>query len=309
MSGKSCESRSPYKVNWHVAPILLILSPAWAPPAAMDSLSATQNGDSDSESGRPESLSLSASASTAKEHDRALRILYSAQKRRTRETHKRRDKILKAQAGRRRRSITSSESGERNLEHHGVEVDGTEGGSDMGAHLHRRMTRAMVDAEEEDSGSESGEEWGGIKSADPENPQNRPMDEDTAISKGDTRALDSDSVSEEDTVTSSDEPGATQSIAGTYLPDHLFVAALAQSRPRNDMRPSRITHKARSTNKKRRRPPARAKDVVVGWVAMSQSFSSMNKTSSQAHVPSAPCHHLRRLYLSMPSHLLVLRNS
>lgn len=251
------ESRSPYKVSWHVAPILLILSQAWAPPAAMDS--ATQNGDSDSESGQPESLSLSASASAAKEHDHALRILYSAQKRRTRETHKRRDEILKAQAGWRRCSITSSESGERNLDH-GVEVDDIEGGSDMDAHLHRRMTRAMGDAEEEDSGSESGEEWGGIKSADPKNFQNYPM-EDTTISRGDTRALDSDSVEEEDTVTNSDDPGATQSITGTYLPDHLFVAALAQARPRTDVR---LTPKARSTNKKRRRPPARAKDAVVG---------------------------------------------
>jgi hypothetical protein len=231
--------------------------------------SATQNGDSDSESAHPETLSLSVSASTAKEHDRALRILYAAQKRRTRETHKRRDEFLKAQAGQRRRSVASSENGERNLKHHGVEVDVIEGGSDMDAHLHRRMTRAMGDAEEEDSGGESGEEWGGIKSADPENFQSGQKYEDTAISKGDTRALDSDSVSEEDTVAGSDDPGATQSTLGTYLPDHLFAAALAKSRPRNDVRLSQTTPKARSTNKKRRRLPARAKDVVVGWVPIS----------------------------------------
>jgi hypothetical protein len=278
--------------------------------------SATQNGDSDSESAQPESFSLSASASTAKEHDRTLRILYASQKLRTRETHKRRDEILKAQAGQRLRSIASSESGERNLEHHGVEVDDIEGGSDMDARLHRRMTRAMGDAEEEDSGSESGGEWGGIKSADPENFQkfqNRPKYEDTAISKGDTRALDSDIVPEDDTVAGSDDPGATQSTAGTYLPDHLFATALAKSRPRNDVRPSRTTPKARTTNKKRRHLPARTKDVVVGWVPMSQSFSSMKKTPSTAHVLSAPCHHLRQLYLSLhlerPSHPRVSRNS
>ena len=272
---------SPYKVDRARGPILSILSPGWAPPAAMNS--ATQNGDSDSESGRPESLPLSASASTAKEHDRALRILYAAQKRRTRETNKRRDEILKAQAGGRRRSIASSESGERNLEHHGVETDDIEGGSDMDARLHRRMTRAMGDAEEEVEpvcGSESGEEWGGIKSADPENFQNRPMDEDMAISKGDTRALDSDSDSEDDSI-NSDDRSASQSTADKYLPDHLFAAALAKSKPRNGGRPSRTTPKARSTNKKRRRPHARTKDVVVGWVLISQYFCSMNKASSQ----------------------------
>jgi hypothetical protein len=216
--------------------------------------SATQNAD---ESAQPESLSLSASASTAKGHDRALRVIYAAQKRRTRETNKRRDEILKAQAGRRRRP---TESGERNLEHHGVEVDDIEGGSDMGARLHRRMTRAMDDAEEEMeqvSGSESGEEWCGIKSADPESFQS---DEDMAISKGDTRALDSDGLVEGDSV---------QSTAGKYLPDHLFAVALAKSRPRDNVRPSRTTPKARSTTKKRRHPHARAKDVVVGWVSIS----------------------------------------
>jgi hypothetical protein len=227
--------------------------------------SATQNGDSDSESGRPESLSLSASASKSKEHDRTLKIHCASQKRRTRETNKRRDEILKAQAGRRRRSIASSERGERNLEHHGVEADDIEGGSDMDARLHRRMTRAMGDAEEEVelvSGSESGGEWGGIKSADPENFQNRRM-EDTAILKGDTRALDSDRVSDEDGV-GSDDSSAAQSTAGKYLPDHLFAAALAKSRPRDCVRPSQTTPKARSNNKKRRHPHARAKDVVVG---------------------------------------------
>jgi hypothetical protein len=224
------------------------------------------NADSDSDSGQPESLSLSASASTAKGHDRALRIIYAAQKRRTRETNKRRDEILKAQAGRRR--TAPNESGERNLEHHGVEVDDIEGGSDMDARLRRRMTRAMGDAEEEMeqvSGSESGEEWCGIRSADPERFQSHPTDEDTAISKGDTRALDSDSVMEGD----SDDPSAVQSTAGKYLPDHLFAVALAKSRPTNSVRPSRTTPKARSTTKKRRHPHARAKDVVVGWVSIS----------------------------------------
>ena len=227
--------------------------------------SATQNGDSDSESGRPESLSLSASASKAKERDRALKIHYASQKRKTRETNKRRDDFLKAQAGR-RGSIASSERGERNPEHHGVEADDIEGGSDMDVRLHRRMTRAMGDAEEEVelvSGSESGGEWGGIKSADPENFRNRRMDEDTAISKGDTRALDSDRVSDEGGV-GSDDSSAIQSTTAKYLPDHLFTAALTKSRPSDCVRPSQTTPKARSNNKKRRHPHARAKDVVVG---------------------------------------------
>ncbi|KAF8269418.1 hypothetical protein EI94DRAFT_1725228 [Lactarius quietus] len=237
---------------------------------------ATQNGDSDSESGQPESLSLSASASAARERDRALRILHTTQKRRAKETNKRRAQILKAQAGRRRCSIASSESGERNLEHHGVEVDDIEGGSDMDARLHRRMTRAMGDAEEMGRvcGSESGVEWGGIKSADPENFQNHPMDEDTAISKGDTRALHS-----EESSASSDDPSAVQSTAGKYLPAHLFAAALAKSRPSNDVRPYRTTPKVRSTSKKRRRPHARAKDVVDG----TRTFRTLS--SSPASIP------------------------
>ncbi|KAH9055130.1 hypothetical protein EDB83DRAFT_2521340 [Lactarius deliciosus] len=221
---------------------------------------ATQNGNSDSESGRPESLSLSASASTAKGHDRALRILYAAQKRRIRETNKRRDEILKAQAGWRRRSmIAPGENGERDLEHHEVEVDDIEGGSDMDARLLRRMTRAMGEAEEETeqvSGSESGEEWRSIKSADPESFQSHPADEDMPISSGDTGALDTEGDS-----VSSDDPGAVQSTASKYLPDHLFAAALE---PRTNVRPSRTTPKARSTTKKRRPPHSRAKDVVVG---------------------------------------------
>ncbi|KAH9003288.1 hypothetical protein EDB86DRAFT_2826470 [Lactarius hatsudake] len=221
---------------------------------------ATQNGNSDSDSGQPESLSLSASASTAKGHDRALRILYAAQKRRIRETNKRRDEILKAQAGRRRRSmIAPGENGERDLEHHEVEVDDIEGGSDMDARLLRRMTRAMGEAEEETeqaSGSESGEEWRGIKSADPENFQSHPADEDMPISSGDTGALDTEG--------DSDDPGAEQSTARKYLPDHLFAAALEKSGPRNNVRPSRTTPEARSTTKRRRPPHSRAKDVVVG---------------------------------------------
>ncbi|KAH9029383.1 hypothetical protein EDB84DRAFT_1562849 [Lactarius hengduanensis] len=224
---------------------------------------ATQNGNSDSESGQPESLSLSASASTAKGHDRALKILYAAQKRRIRETNKRRDEILKAQAGRRRRSmIAPGENGERDLEHHEVEVDDIEGGSDMDARLLRRMTRAMGEAEEETeqvSGSESGEEWGGIKSADPESFQSHPADEDMPISSGDMGALDTEGDS-----VSSDDPGAVQSTASKYLPDHLFAAALEKSGRRNNVRPSRTTPKARSTTKKRRPPHSRAKDVVVG---------------------------------------------
>ncbi len=268
------------------------IKPRLGSTAAMDSATQNSPGDSDSDSGQPESLSLSASASTAKGRNHALRILYSAQKRRIRETNKRRDEILKAQAGRRRRSmIASSESGERDLEHHGVEVDDIEGGSDMDTRLLRRMTRAMGEAEEETeqvSGSESGEEWGGIKSADPESFQSHPADEDIAISKGDTGAFDPDSVSEGDSV-NHDDPSAVQSTASKYLPDHLFVAALAKSRPRNSVRPSRTTPEARSTTKKRRPPHARAKDVVVGCVPISpQFFCSMNKTSSQYTYSSHP---------------------
>lgn len=253
---------------------------------------ATQNADSDSESAQPESLSLSASASTAKGHDRALRIHHAAQKRRTRETNKRRDEALKAQANRRRRP--TAESGE----HQGVELDDIEGGSDMDAHLHRRMTRAMGDAEEEMeqvSGSESGEEWRSIKSADPESFQSHPTDDGMGISKGDTRAFDSEGDS-----VSSDSPSAVQSTAGKYLPDHLFAAAaLAKSRPRNGVRPSQTTPKARSTTKKRRHPHARAKDVVVGWVSINTIILFYEQTAFSVHVLSAPCHHLRQARLSL----------
>ena len=128
----------------------------------------------------------------------------------------------------------------------------------------------MGNAEEEMeqlNGSQSGEEWCGIKSADPESFQSHPTDEDMAISKGDTRALDSDSIMEGDS--SRDDPSALQSAAGKYIPDHLFSVALANSRPRNGVRPSQTTPKARSTTKKRRHPHARVKDVVVGWVPVS----------------------------------------
>ncbi|KAI9457645.1 hypothetical protein BJY52DRAFT_1272088 [Lactarius psammicola] len=244
--------------------------------------SATQNspGDSDSESGQPESLSLSASASTEKGRDHALRVLYSAQKRRIRETNKRRDEILKAQAGQRRRSIAPSESGKRNLGHHEVEVDDIEGGSDMDTRLLRRMTRAMGEAEEETeqvSGSESGKEWGGIKSADLVRFQSHPAVEDMAISMGDTGVLDSDSVSEGASV-NNNAASAVQSTASRYLPDHLFAAALAKSRPSNSVRPSRTTPKARSTTKKQRPPHARAKDVVIGTRTLRTLSSSPAST-------------------------------
>lgn len=150
----------------------------------------------------------------------------------------------------------------------------------MDARLHRRMTRAMGDAEEEVelvSGSESGGEWGGIKSADPENFQNRRME----ISKGDTRALDSDRVSDEDDV-GSDDSTAVQSTAGKYLPDHLFATALAKSRPRDCARPSQTTPKARSNNKKRRHPLARAKDVVVG----TRTLHTLSSSTGRSPVPA-----------------------
>jgi len=246
------------------------------------------SSDLDPDSGQPESLSsLSASASTAKGHDRALRSFYAAQKHITRETNKRRGKILQAQAARQRRSSIAG-SGQYDLEHHEVEVDDISCGNDMDARLNRRMTCAMGDAEEETteqvSGSESGKEWGGIKSADPKNFQSRPADEDIGISG----YLDSDGDSEEDC---DGHDNATQSTQSKYLPDELFAVALAKSRPRNGVRPSQTTPKARPTTEKRRRPHPRAKDVVVGWVLISypsQSFCSMNKSSFQYTHSSHP---------------------
>ena len=143
--------------------------------------------DTDPESGLPETISLSISASVAKGHDYSLRNYHVAEKRKIREKNRRHDERLKAQANMRRRMTTTTGKDSLYVENHEVGAGDNEGGSGIDPRLHWRMTRAMGDAEEEtgevDSGSTSGEEWGGIKGANEEDLQVT-TDQDVGMLRG-----------------------------------------------------------------------------------------------------------------------------
>jgi hypothetical protein len=97
--------------------------------------------DTDSESGSPEIVSLSSSASAARGHHRALRNFHAAEKRKARETNRRRDERLKAQADRRRRVTATQRRGIHGVGDHEVEPD-TDNNVSGRDNLHQRMTRA-----------------------------------------------------------------------------------------------------------------------------------------------------------------------
>ncbi len=125
--------------------------------------------DPDSESGLPEIISFSTSASLAKGQHHALRSFHTVEKRKIKERHKRHDERLKAQAKMRRCVTATTGKSKHHAENHEVETGDDESGSDLDPRLHRRMTRAMGDAEEEmegsDSANASADEWGGINVA------------------------------------------------------------------------------------------------------------------------------------------------
>jgi hypothetical protein len=239
--------------------------------------------DTDSESSLPETVSLSTSASAAKGHDRALRNFHAVETRKIREKNRRHDERLKVQANMRRHATAATGKGRLYVENHEVEADDPDGGSDTHHRLHWRMTRAMGDAEEEteevDSGSTSGEEWGGIKAANEEDYQvsadlNVGMltDEGEEEKKEETRNgnLDSSEVGGDD---DDDGPRTLRPLSppSKYLPDHLFVAAFSKSKLGNLLRPSRTTPKTRSSGK-RHSVRTRTKDVVVGCVSIPPSL-------------------------------------
>ncbi len=229
--------------------------------------------DSDSESGLPETVSLSTSASSAKGRDHALRNFHAAQKRKIREKNREHDERLKAQAHMRRRVTATTGKGRLYVGGHGCETGDNEGGREMDPRPHWRMTRAMGDAENEveevDSGSASEEEWGGINTAngdDVQVPANQDVDKSTSEGEEKTRIGDLDSGEGEG---ADNDLGVPQSLAPArkYLPDHVFVAALSNPKPKNDVRLSQTTPKTRSS-RKRQSVRTRTKDVVVGWVSI-----------------------------------------
>ena len=234
--------------------------------------------DTDSESGRPEIVSLSSSASAARGHIRTLRNFHAAEKRKAKVKNRRHDERFKAQADMRWRVAATSGRGKHDVGDHDVDVDDNVSADGSGSDSpHQRMTRAMGDAEEETeedaSGSESGEEWGGINI---ENEQNFRVVaeeiEDVEMLQGEekekeTQTGDLDTGEGE---SDNDDLSALQSPSSKYLPDHVFLAALSKSKAGNDVRPPSTTPKTRPLNT-RQYVHARAKDVAVGWVPISHS--------------------------------------
>ena len=228
--------------------------------------------DSDSESGLPQIISFSTSASVAKGQHHALRSFHAVEKRKIKERNRRHDERLKAQATVRRRITATTGKSNQHAENHEVETGDNESGSDLDPRLHRRMTRAMGNAEEEMEGSDganaSAEEWGGINVAGGGG-QDVEMSsgEGTEETEGESRNADPDSGEGEG---DDDGLGAphSQAPSSKYLPDHVFVAARPKLNPENDVRISQTTHKTRST-RKRHPVRTRRKDVVVGCVSIS----------------------------------------
>ncbi|KAI0247396.1 hypothetical protein BJV78DRAFT_939020 [Lactifluus subvellereus] len=244
--------------------------------------------DTDSESGRPETVSLSSSASAARGHNRALRNFHAAEKQKAKAKNRRRDERFKAQADIRWRVTAASGRGKYDVGDHEVDADDNVGvsGSDS---RHQRMTRAMGDAEEETeehaSGGESGEEWDGINI---ENEQNFRIVaeelEDVEMLKGEEREKETQ-TGHRDLDTGEGESnkgdlGALQSLSSKYLPDHVFLAALSKPKAGNDVRPPPTTPKTRPLNR-RQYVHARAKDVAVG----TRTVRTLSSSPTRAPVP------------------------
>jgi hypothetical protein len=249
--------------------------------------------DSDSDSGLPETISFSTSAFVAKGHNHALRSFHAVEKRKIKERNRRHDERLKAQANTWRRVTATTGKGKLYVGNHEVETGDTESGSDLDPHLHRRMTRAMGDAEEEtdelNSASASAEEWGGINLASGEDLQ-AAADQDVEMSRSEgaeeweeiprNRDLDSGEGEADD-----DDDGLgtlrSQAPASKYLPDHVFVAAWSKPKPENEVRQSQTTIKTRGSRKRQPVKP-RPKDVVLG----TRTVRTLLSSPASAHVQS-----------------------
>ena len=239
----------------------------------------------DSESGLPETISFSTSASVAKGQHHALRTFHTVEKRKIKERNRRHDERLKAQANMRRRVTATTGKSKHHAENHEAETGDNESGSGLDPRLHRRMTRAMGDAEEEemeesDGANASADEWGGINVAGGEETIHWQIagGQDVEMSRGEgTEETEGKSRNAADPDSGEGEGGGddglgalhSQAPSSKYLPDHVFVAARPKLNPGNDVRISQTTYKTRSTSKRHRVGRARRKDVVVGWVSIS----------------------------------------
>ncbi len=240
--------------------------------------------DPDSDSGLPEIISFSTSASVAQGQNHALRNFHAVEKRKIKERNRKHDQHLKAQANLRRRVTATTGKSKHHAENHEVETGDNESGNDLDLRLHRRMTRAMGDAEGETeesdgvSASASADEWGGINVADGEDVHWQAAEgqdvemsrgEGTEETQGKSRNGDPDSGEGQD---DDDDDGLSalrsQAPSSKYLPDHVFVAARPKPDPKTDVRLLQTTPKTRSA-RKRQPVRARTKDVVVGWVSIS----------------------------------------
>jgi len=242
--------------------------------------------DPDSESGLPEIISFSTSASLAKGQHHALRSFHTVEKRKIKERHKRHDERLKAQAKMRRCVTATTGKSKHHAENHEVETGDDESGSDLDPRLHRRMTRAMGDAEEEmegsDSANASADEWGGINVAGGEEVhwqagggQDVEMSRGEGTEETEGKSRNADPYSGEGEGGDDDGLGAlhSQAPSSKYLPDHVFVASRPKVNPENDVRISQTTPKTRSASKRHPVVRARRKDVVVVWVSISLQYS------------------------------------
>jgi hypothetical protein len=228
--------------------------------------------DSDSESGLPQIISFSTSASAAKGHHHALRSFHAVEKRKIKERNRRHDERLKAQANVRQRA-TATTGKSKHAVNHEAETGDNESGSDSDPRLHRRMTRAMGNAEEEmeesDGANASADEWGGISVAGGGG-QDVEMSRGEGTEEAEEKSRNADPDSGEGEGDGDDGLGAlhSQAPSSKYLPDHVFVAARPKLNPKKDVRISQTTPETRST-RKQHPVRARRKDVVVGWVSIS----------------------------------------
>ncbi|KAH9994615.1 hypothetical protein BJV77DRAFT_290720 [Russula vinacea] len=248
--------------------------------------------DSDSDSGLPETISFSTSASIAKGHNHALRSFHAVERRKIKEKNTRHDERLKAQANARHRVTATTGKGKLYVGNHEVETGDIESGSDLDSDLHRRMTRAMGDAEEEteesDSAGTGAEEWGGINLTSGEDLQ-AATEQDVEMSSEEAEEweemprngdLDSGEGEGHD-----DDDGLdalhSQAPARKYLPDHVFVAAWSKPKPENEVRQPQTTLKTRDS-RKWQFVKSRPKDVVVG----TRTVRTLSSSPASSHVQS-----------------------
>ncbi|KAH9837980.1 uncharacterized protein C8Q71DRAFT_571441 [Rhodofomes roseus] len=225
-----------------------------APPR----LAASSSG-SESEDDAPDTLTFDSSKEAAKGAEHALQQHRAAERQKRKELNRDRDRRRKEQAQ------SATRKGKQPA---GASEESEEEGGGPKSELEARMERAMQEAElESDEEDEVGEEWGGIDDGghrDGESDDEGSSDEDEEASDAEnSNATGSDSDAE-----SASEPPASSKKAPrapTYLPDHLFKAALSapasSSKRRFDTADEPSDPRPR---KKRAKRPGKAKDIVAG---------------------------------------------